>query len=79
MLKKAPASFLHPSEAQRTTEGTLLDVMFPGLSFNWLCMTEMTGGQHVFMLIIVTAVGRAISGCVLAVAYADIYGAPTLV
>lgn len=36
-------------------------------------------GEQVFMLIIVTAVGRAISGCVRAVAYADIYGAPTLV
>ncbi len=39
-----------------------------------ICMTE-TGGQLVLMPIMVTAAGRAISGCVLAVAYADIYGA----
>jgi hypothetical protein len=59
--------------------GSTLDVVSPGLGVNWLCMTEMTGGQLLFMLIMVTAVGRAISGCVLAVAYADIYGAPTFV
>jgi hypothetical protein len=41
-------------------------------------MTDMAGGQQALLLIILTALGRAISGCVLAVAYADIYGAPTI-
>jgi hypothetical protein len=58
--------------------GSALEIVSPGLGFNWLCMTDMAGGQQTFMLIILTALGRAISGCVLAVAYADIYGAPTI-
>ena len=58
--------------------GSVLESVSPGLGFNWLCMTDMAGGQQTFMLIILTALGRAISGCVLAVAYADIYGAPTI-
>jgi hypothetical protein len=41
-------------------------------------MTDMAGGQQTFILIILIALGRAISGCVLAGAYADIYGAPTI-
>ena len=58
--------------------GSALEIVSPGLGFNWLCMTDMAGGQQQVLLIIVTALGRAVSGCVLAVAYADIYGAPTI-
>lgn len=61
--------------------GSTLEIVSPGLGFNWLCMTDMTdmaGGQGALVLTILTAVGRAISGCVLAVAYADIYGAPAI-
>jgi hypothetical protein len=58
--------------------GSGLEIVSPGLGFNWLCMTDMVGGQQIFMLLILTALGRAISGCVLAVAYADIYGAPAI-
>ena len=58
--------------------GSALEIASPGFGFNWLCMTDMAGGQQTVMLIILTALGRAISGCVLAVAYADIYGAPTI-
>lgn len=57
--------------------GSAWEILSPGLGFTWLCMTDLTGGQQTFMLIILTSLGRAISGCVLAVAYADIYGAPT--
>jgi hypothetical protein len=58
--------------------GSALEIMSPGSGVNWLCMTDMAGGQQALLLIILTALGRAISGCVLAVAYADIYGAPTI-
>ena len=56
--------------------GSALEIMSPGLGFHWFCMTEIAGGQGAFVLIVFTALGRAISGCVLAVAYADIYGTP---
>jgi len=56
--------------------GSALEIMSPSFGFNWFCMTDMAGGQGAFVLIVLTALGRAISGCVLAVAYADIYGAP---
>ncbi|MBA2252484.1 MAG: hypothetical protein H0W13_07240 [Nitrospirales bacterium] len=48
----------------------------PGWSFSWLCMTGMTGGQETLVLLTLTAIGQAVSGCVLAVAYADIFGVP---
>jgi hypothetical protein len=57
--------------------GSALDIVSPGLGFHWLCMTDMPDGQGTLILIVLTALGRAVSGCVLAVAYADIYGAPT--
>ena len=56
--------------------GSALEIMSPGLGFHWFCMTEIAGGQGAFVFIVFTALGRAISGCVLAVAYADIYGTP---
>lgn len=55
--------------------GSALEIVSPGLGFQWLCMTEMAGSQGALILLMLTAVGRAISACVLAVAYADIYGA----
>lgn len=59
--------------------GSALEILSPGLGFNWMCMSDMNGGQGAFVLLMFTALGRAISSCVLAVAYADIYGAPTVI
>ncbi|MDQ6735961.1 MAG: hypothetical protein M3Z35_17915 [Nitrospirota bacterium] len=56
--------------------GSALEIMSSSLGFNWLCTTDMAGGQGALVLLMLTAIGRAISGCVLAIAYADIYGAP---
>ena len=56
--------------------GSALDIVWPGWGFTGLCMTGMVGGQGTFMLLALTAIGRALSGCVLAVAYADIFGVP---
>lgn len=56
--------------------GSALEIVSPGSGFNWMCMSDLNGGQGAFALLLVTALGRAISGCVLAVAYADIYGMP---
>ena len=58
--------------------GSGLEILSPGLGFKWLCRADMAGGQQTLILIILTALGRAISGCVVAVAYADIYGAPPI-
>jgi hypothetical protein len=54
--------------------GSALEMVSPSLGFNWLCMADMAGGQGVLVLLMLTAIGRALSGCLLAVAYADIYG-----
>jgi hypothetical protein len=54
--------------------GSALEMVSPRLGFNWLCMADMAGGQGAVVLLMLSAIGRAISGCVLAVAYADIYG-----
>ena len=59
--------------------GSALEILSPGLGISWMCISDMNGGQAAFVLLLLTALGRAISGCVLAVAYADIYGTPTVI
>lgn len=59
--------------------GSAVEILSPRLGFNWMCMSDMNGGQGAFVLLLLTALGRAISGCVLAVAYTDIYGKPSAI
>jgi hypothetical protein len=56
--------------------GSIIQIVSHEWAFNWVCMSNMGGGQGTLILIVLTALGRTFAGCVLAVAYADIYGLP---